>query len=244
MRAVLFDLGNTLVSYYAVADFGPVLRASLHACVSVLPPGADIDENDLEQQALRLNAEREDHRVWPLAERLKLLFAGCTPDPTLLRHLTQAFLGPIFATAVADPDALPVLRSLHAGGTRTAIVSNTPWGSPAEEWRAELARHGLLTAVHATVFCADVGYRKPHPAPIARALALLEVPPEDAAFVGDDPKWDVAGAQRAGVRPILLAKQGASAVPAGVTVATSLRQVLDVLNTSHPYSRSNSANPL
>ncbi len=237
MRAVLFDLGNTLVSYYAVADFGPVLRASLRACVSVLPPGAGVDENGLEEQALRLNAEREDHRVWPLDERLKLLFAGCTPHPALLQQLTRAFLRPIFATALTDPDALPVLQSLRARGIRTAIVSNTPWGSPAEEWRAELARHGLLAAVDATVFCEDVGYRKPHPAPIARALSILEVPPEDAAFVGDDPKWDVVGAQRAGVRPILLAKHGASAVPAGVTVATSLPQVLDVLNASHVPGR-------
>ena len=230
MRAVLFDLGNTLVAYYAAADFGPVLRACLRACVSVLPAGLGMDESELEQQALRLNVEREDHRVWPLDERLKLLFAGCAPDAALVQQLTEAFMRPIFATALADPQALPILRDLRARGIRTAIVSNTPWGSPAKEWRTELARHGLLTAVDAAVFCADVGYRKPHPAPIARALTLLEVPPEQAAFVGDDPKWDVVGAQRAGVRPILLAKQGASAVAAGVTVATSLSQVLNVLN--------------
>ena len=56
----------------------------------------------------------------------------------------------------------------------------------------------------AAVFCVDVGYRKPHPAPVRRALALLDVPATEAVFVGDDPRWDVAGAQAAGVRPILL----------------------------------------
>lgn len=237
MLAVLFDLGNTLVSYYAAADFGPVLRACLRTCVSVLPPGAVLDEDDLEQRALRLNVEREDHRVWPLDERLKVLFAGCSPDPALLRRLTKAFLEPIFATAAADPDALPVLGSLRARGIRTAIVSNTPWGSPAEEWRTELARHGLLSAVDATVFCTDVGYRKPHSVPIERALTLLQVPATEAAFVGDDPKWDVVGAQRAGVRPILLAKQGVAAVAEGVSVVTNLPQVLDALSASHGSTR-------
>jgi FMN phosphatase YigB (HAD superfamily) len=66
-----------------------------------------------------------------------------------------------------------VLRSLRHQGIKTAIVSNTPWGSSANAWRAELARHELLDAVDATVFCMDVGWRKPHRAPFDRALSLL-----------------------------------------------------------------------
>ncbi len=38
-RAVLFDLGNTLVSYYAAADFPPILRACLRACVATIRAG-------------------------------------------------------------------------------------------------------------------------------------------------------------------------------------------------------------
>ncbi len=223
MRAVLFDLGNTLVSYYAAVDFRPVLRDCLRECVAVLPAGAQIEEGDLERRALQLNVEREDHAVWPLEERLRVLFGS---EPPALQRLASAFLRPIFATAVVDPDALPVLASLRSRGMRTAIVSNTPWGSSAEEWRAELARHDLLSAVDAAVFCVDVGYRKPHPAPIERALALLGVPASEAVFVGDDPLWDVIGAQRAGVRPILLAKKGHVPAPEGVSVAADLRQVL------------------
>jgi putative hydrolase of the HAD superfamily len=83
-------------------------------------------------------------------------------------------------------------------------VSNTPWGSPADAWRAELTRHGLLDKVDATVFCMDVGWRKPHRAPFDRALSLLDVAPADALFVGDDHRWDIVGAQNAGLRPVLL----------------------------------------
>src|SRR5690348_11172910 len=176
MRAVLFDLGNTLVSYCAAADFGPVLRDCLRACVSVMPPAAVMNDDELERRALELNRERQDHAVWPLQERLRMLFGSAATDPTTLRRVATAFLQPIFATAVADPQALPVLATLRQRGLRVAIVSNTPWGSSAEDWRVELARHGLLAAVDAAVFCVDVGYRKPHPAPIERALALLEVP--------------------------------------------------------------------
>jgi phosphoglycolate phosphatase-like HAD superfamily hydrolase len=58
--------------------------------------------------------------------------------------------------------------------------------------------------VDAAVFCMDVGWRKPHRAPFDRALSLLEVAPADALFVGDDHRWDIVGAQNAGLRPVLL----------------------------------------
>ena len=41
-------------------------------------------------------------------------------------------------------------------------------------------------------------------APFDRALSLLEVAPADALFVGDDHRWDIVGAQNAGLRPVLL----------------------------------------
>ena len=230
MRAVLFDLGNTLVSYYAAADFAPVLRACLRTCVSVLPAEVETDESELERRALELNRERKDHAVWPLEERLKILFGGFAADPATLKRLATAFLQPIFGAAVVDPQARPVLAALRSRGLRVAIVSNTPWGSSAEDWRTELARHGLLAAVDAAVFCVDVGYRKPHPAPIERALALLDVPAAEAVFVGDDPRWDVAGAQAAGVQPILLSKKTTPAMPEGVAVATDLRQIQNLVS--------------
>ncbi len=227
MRAVLFDLGNTLVSYYTAADFAPILGKCLRGCISELALETRVDENELLQRALALNTEHADYAVWPLAERLNVLFSDSVSDPTFQERLTDAFLEPIFATALLDPDALSILASLRARGIRTAIVSNTPWGSPAHAWRVELARHGLLAAVDAAVFCTDVGYRKPHPAPIERALNLLGVRAAEAVFVGDDPRWDVAGAQRAGVRPILLAPQPTEPRTDAVPIATNLREVLE-----------------
>ncbi len=205
VRAVLFDLGNTLVSYYRAEDFPIVLRSCVAACLAELDmPGSGIDEA-LFQRAMTLNIEASDHRVRPIADRLAVLFPCFACHPGRLERLTAAFLKPIFATAVMDPAVLPTLAALREQDVLTAIVSNTPWGSPAELWRQELARHGLLSAVDAAVFCVEVGFRKPHPAPIRQALVNLGVEPAEALFVGDDPRWDVAGARAAGVVPLLLA---------------------------------------
>lgn len=228
-RAVLFDLGNTLVSYYRVDEFPAVLRCCLAACHTELkhPISADVDE-ELFDRALALNREASDHRVRPLAERLIALFPESQNDPLALERLTAAFLRPIFATASLDPDAISVLETLRARGTAVAIVSNTPWGSAAAAWRNELKRHGLLALVDTTVFCVEVGYRKPHPAPIRRALEALNASARDAIFVGDDIRWDVLGARAAGVRPLLLLPATARGeLPEGVPVIHQLRDVLD-----------------
>ncbi|HZF27723.1 MAG TPA: HAD family hydrolase, partial [Gammaproteobacteria bacterium] len=207
--AVLFDLGNTLVSYYRSADFAPVLERCVAAAAEILRERPDLGAADTAaayERALAANVERADHRVRPLDERLLEVFgldARRVPGE-LLARLGDAFLGPIFATARLDASAVDVLSSIKQLGIKTAIVSNTPWGSAAGAWRAELARHGLRERVDAVVFCVDVGWRKPAPQAFARALELLGVAAQHAWFVGDDPGWDVAGARAAGLRPILV----------------------------------------
>ena len=238
IRAVLFDLGDTLVSYYQPSDFMPTLRRSLDACLQVLghaPLGGEA-WTDLIHQALELNQERADLAVWPLEERLRMLFGPYgSLDTELVERLAQAFLQPIFATAQVGHDALPVLLALKRRGVKTGIVSNTPWGSPGRVWRSELARHELLTAVDAVVFCQDVGWRKPHPTPFRRALELIGVAAKDAAFVGDNPVWDVEGAESAGLLPILLGGRHPLHMSGRAIIAPTLPDVLvtvDQLNST------------
>jgi len=71
-------------------------------------------------------------------------------------------------------------------------------------WRVELQRLELLNAVDVTVFCGDVGWRKPAKIIFDCAAQMLGVRPDRCYFVGDDPKWDVEGAAIAGMRPILI----------------------------------------
>lgn len=206
IKAVLFDLGNTLVGYYKSAEFPSVLRRCLRRCSEAQGWPGDLDRDEaLFERALQLNQERPDFAVRPLGERLRHLFdTHGALDDLALAGLSAAFMEPIFDLARLSPQAPIVLAGLRRRGIKTAIVSNTPWGSPASAWRTELARHGLLDMVDAAVFCVDVGWRKPHRAPFDRALALLNVTPREAVFVGDDPRWDVAGARNAGVRPVLI----------------------------------------
>jgi putative hydrolase of the HAD superfamily len=203
-RAVLFDLGNTLVRYYRREEFPPILRECLRCAAAVACEKiANID--GLFEKAIELNHEADDFAVWRLEDRILHLFPSFPiADPAAMHSICQAFMAPIFSCARVNDDAVDVLDKLRARGLRTAVVSNTPWGSSAELWLEELHRHALLERMDAVTFCVEAGWRKPHPAPFLCTLRKLSVEAADAVFVGDDPRWDIEGAARAGIRPILL----------------------------------------
>ena len=115
---------------------------------------------------------------------------------------------PICALGRRYDDVLPALKKLQAEGVRTGLVSNTPWGSPADLWREEIERLELTPHFDAIVFCRDVGWRKPAKQIFEFALAKLNARPDECIFVGDDPRWDLAGPRAAGILPILIDRTG------------------------------------
>lgn len=228
VRAVVFDLGNTLVNYYHGPEFPPILLRSLRAVADTLGMHVE-DEGDLLRRGMELNRESGTFEVRPLEERLRAIFpAADMSSDDVVAKCHRAFLAPIFARARLVDEAHAVLDELRSRGVQTALVSNTPWASSASPWRDELERHDLSRRLHAVTFCVDVGWRKPHPAPFLKTLNELSVDAAHALFVGDDPRWDQKGAWNAGMRALLLSD---SQPDDGVTVGIErLRAVIDFLD--------------
>ena len=207
-KAVIFDLGNTLVTYYSRQEFPAILREAVGNCREELASrGVTVPD----EQSVWLRVKEQDHgspgnKVYPLGERLSKIF-GVT-DAALLDELRTAFMRPVFGSARLHNDAKPTLKALREKGVKTAIVSNTPWGSPARMWRRELDRHDLTRLVDAVVFCGDVGWRKPDPRIFRHALHRLGLEAEDCLFVGDDPRWDIDGPAALGMDAVLIDRAG------------------------------------
>jgi putative hydrolase of the HAD superfamily len=207
-QAVLFDLGNTLVRYYSRDQWPDVIREAMAEVRAWLDQEGllHVSEAAIWRAVEAEDHEAADHRVRPLEGRLRRIFQLCASlaHPGLELDLARAFLRPIFGRAHRYPDALPTLEALRTRGLALAILSNTPWGSPAAPWRDELVRLGLLEAVDLALFCRDVGWRKPARPIFDQALQRLGLPPQACLFVGDHPVWDVAGPQRAGIDALLI----------------------------------------
>lgn len=104
----------------------------------------------------------------------------------------------------AYPDAVEALRAARAGGLRTMVVSN--WDISLAGVLEDLGLGALLDGV---LTSAQAGARKPAPEIFHQALRLAgEVSPDQALHVGDDLQADYEGARAAGLRALLLARDG------------------------------------
>jgi FMN phosphatase YigB (HAD superfamily) len=217
------------VSYYSRSEWPGVLEQAVGEVAGYLC-GRGLLRVEAKELPARVEAERgerEDHRVRPLEGRLVRIFQLTQADlaPGDAMDMCRRFMRPIFALGRMYDDALPTLHALRGRGLRTAILSNTPWGSPAELWRPELARHGLAGTVDAAAFCRDAGYRKPARQAFEHVCRELGAAAGQCLFVGDDPRWDLLGPRRIGMDALLIDRRG-SAELAGEEPIHNLRELL------------------
>ncbi|MER6611932.1 HAD family hydrolase [Streptomyces xantholiticus] len=90
-----------------------------------------------------------------------------------------------------------LLRALAAEGWRVVLATSAGGSELAALRRAIDADDAISTTSSAD----DVAEGKPAPDPVEQALALADVPAENAVFVGDT-VWDMQAASRAGVRAV------------------------------------------
>ncbi len=115
-------------------------------------------------------------------------------------------------------DVVPALTALRDGGHRLYVVSN--WDCSLPDF---LGRARLLGLVDGVISSAEVGRAKPAPEVFLEAVRVAGVAPEEALHVGDSLENDVRGAQAAGLRAVLLARDGGA--PGGVESVRSLEEV-------------------
>ena len=103
----------------------------------------------------------------------------------------------------AYPDAAPALGALRERGLTVICVSN--WDC---SLGAVLDNCGLGGLLDGAVSSAEAGARKPDPAIFGPALELAGCEPDEAVHVGDSPEEDLAGGRAAGIRALLLDRDG------------------------------------
>ena len=231
---ILFDLGQTLARYYGRSDIPAVLEECINSVQDFLRSKGFlvVSDKDVRQRVHDENREAVDYLVRPLEDRLARIFdlAGKPSSDELIQSACQYFVKPIYRRGQLYEDALPTLIRLKAEKYATALISNTPWGSPANLWREEIKRLGIAEYLDVAVFCRDVGWRKPAPHIFTYVLHQLHVPAEQCLFIGDNPVWDVDGPQAVGIEAVLIDREGRK----DNKTITSLTELFDVLKNPTP----------
>ena len=192
-RAVLIDALGTLIELEPPA---PLLRAAL---------GGDLELEAVER-AMRaeMSYYRDHSHEAGDAESLAALRRTCAEllsDELGREVAVETMMGAIRFRAF--PDAAPALAELRRLGLALVCVSNWDRSLP-----GVLERVGLAAGLDGMVASATAGHRKPDPAIFAAGLELAACSPEEALAVGDTPAEDVAGAEAAGIRALLLDREG------------------------------------
>ena len=203
MRAVLFDLDDTLI------DFQYSRRYGLRAVQAVLPALAPVPLEELElvhDEELHANYLRTlGGGLSDDAARLERIRGICRrydlePDETTVAQAADDYARAQQSNARLVPGVRELLEALR-GRVKIGVVTN----GPSARQRGKLERFGLRpNALDALAISEEVGATKPAKAIFAFALARLGVAPDRATMIGDSWENDVLGALGSGMAAVWL----------------------------------------
>jgi HAD superfamily hydrolase (TIGR01549 family) len=211
LRAVLFDLGGTLMYERATWD-------------AVNARADDALTNYLREQGLELNlstfprefrnrlrkyfTQREQDLLettysFVLRDVLKDKGYGDLPESIIRNALDQLFA--ITQTNwVPEADALPTLQKLETDGYRMGLISNA---GDDQDVQQLARRFGIAKYFDFILTSAACSYRKPHRRIFELALSNWYFLPSEAVMVGDNLDADVRGAQSVGLFAIWISRR-------------------------------------
>ena len=209
VRAVLFDLGNTL---WHIPELPPPERIrgeTMRRIFGLLRSWGVEPEGDLRflGRDIRLaigaadKAAYESHCISP--DYLEIVRQvgtdkGLDLTPERAQALWHAWNleGPFFGRQLYA-GAIETLETLRGRGYALGLVTNRVFSGPG--YQQELDGHGLTALFDAMAVSCEMGYMKPHPKIFEHALDALGVAPGEAVMVGDSLRADVGGARALGM---------------------------------------------
>lgn len=189
IRAVVFDLDNTLVDFMAMKS--NAIDAAIRAMVDA---GLQYSLEEVREAIRKIYREQgiEYQRVFD--ELLQNLIGGV--DHKILAAGIIGYRRAREAALVTYPHVHLTLFELAKLGLKLAVVSDAP---KQEAW-LRLCYLNLHHIFEHVITYEDTGERKPGPAPFLLALQLLRVAPGEALMVGDWAERDIVGAAKVGMK--------------------------------------------
>jgi FMN phosphatase YigB (HAD superfamily) len=201
LRAVFFDVGDTLVQHWKpLPEIRALMRDSLLRAFgerewydtfleAEIAPGHGHDaEDELRQETNRWYAD------WFRNSRIGI-------DDLDLDRLRVASTVPLDLVGALVPGTPQALRWCKERGLIVGLITNT-LSRGDEEVRHDWERFGLGDTVDHVVSSHSTGWQKPHQAIYRRALDLSGITAKEAVMVGDRMVQDVWGAKRLQMRAV------------------------------------------
>jgi putative hydrolase of the HAD superfamily len=187
-RAIIFDLDDTL---YPIRRF---VLSGLAAVSRHLEQTRGIDRREVFQVLIAAFKSERGHELQICQKRFGLA-------PSVVPALIDVIRG--HSPNLRLPRVTRRVLACIRNSWRIGIVTNGMSHVQARKVQAL----GLDELVDTIVYATDLGPGKPDPEPFLEAARRLDVPVSQCVFVGDDPRCDIAGAMRVGMRTIYLQRE-------------------------------------
>jgi putative hydrolase of the HAD superfamily len=226
-KAVIFDLFGTLVDNFTNTEYQQVLTDM--SFVLRVPPDK-FSKLWRDSFYLRTNGTHRTHE-----ESIRYICRELDVPVTdeQVERAAAMRLDYTVKTMVPRPEAITVINTLKSSGYKVGLISDCSAETPAV-W----AYTPFVDIFDATVFSCVVCLKKPDPRIYQLACERLGVKPEDCLYIGDGSSYELTGALKVGMRPILIRDPGETVDTHFVdreedwqgTLITSLKEVLNLVS--------------
>ena len=208
ITAILFDLDGTL-RFSRPSYFQAFFDFALQAGAAGLADNRQAAMRWLHYywaQSKEMLADREkfveqEELFWNNHARRGLMAFGCPPEraEALAPEVNRLFSENYRPEDWIPPEVIETLRSLKEAGFSLGVLSNRthPFQEYMEAW-------GLLPYFDLALAAGEVNCYKPEPEIFLHAVRKMGKQPAETLYVGDNYYADVIGAQRAGLRAVLV----------------------------------------
>jgi len=208
-KAVIFDLGSTLIEYEVIPWSEMNLFCTVSARNYLLKKGYEMpDKEEFHQAYEEVKNKYREMASETLVEWTVMQAAGellrkwnIEVNDNILDRFFDAYYEPLSRRVYAYEDALETLEKVKQRYPVIGLVSNTIF--PERAHRRELKRFGIEPYLDFAIFSSTFGLRKPHPEIFYKAANLAGYAPAECVYIGDRYLEDVEGPAKIGMPAIL-----------------------------------------
>ena len=230
IKAVFFDLYHTLVRYEppreelqskALKDLG--IDVKPEALRRPLVAADEFIYQEIARCPLSKRSDEDKMALYMQYERVMLREAGVEASEQLVLGLLGK-MRKVDMKLVPFDDVVPALTDLKDKGLTLGLISNVE-----KDITPLLNELGLSSLLQVVVTSLDARFSKPQPEIFHEALKLAGIQASEAIYVGDQYQVDIGGANKAGMKGVLLDRGGYMEETADCPRVQSLSQIVEHL---------------